>query len=60
MDLNKSFVINTNITEKLYSPSSGVVRIPLQREEAESGRTTSIVTYMPGASFTEHKHPCLL
>jgi len=31
--------------------------MPLEREHAESGHTTSIVEYYPGASFPEHSHP---
>jgi anti-sigma factor ChrR (cupin superfamily) len=57
MDLSLQVVIDTNIAEKISSPSSGVERIPLEREEAESGRTTSVVTYLPGASFNKHNHP---
>lgn len=41
----------------ISSPSSGVTRIPLEREAAESGRTTSVVNYLPGASFSTHQHP---
>jgi anti-sigma factor ChrR (cupin superfamily) len=57
MDLSKRIVIDTNQMQWLDSPSSGVKRIPLEREEAESGRTTSLVEYKAGASFTKHIHP---
>lgn len=39
------------------SPSDGVLRKPLEKEFAESGRTTSLVQFMPGASFSPHTHP---
>jgi anti-sigma factor ChrR (cupin superfamily) len=57
IDLNKSIVINTNSITPLSSPSSGVERIPLERDQAESGRTTSIVIFAPNSSFTPHNHP---
>lgn len=57
MDLSKKVVIDTNLEKWLDSPSGGVKRIPLEREEAESGHTTSIVEYLPGASFKKHFHP---
>ena len=57
MDLSKKIVIDTNLEEWLDSPSGGVKRIPLEREEAEAGHTTSLVEYKPGASFEKHFHP---
>lgn len=41
----------------IESPSSGVRRIPLERESAESGHVTSLVEYLPGSRFSEHDHP---
>lgn len=57
MDFSKNIVINTSEQQMIPSPSIGVHRIPLEREEAESGRTTSIVTYDAGTSFKSHPHP---
>lgn len=57
MDLSKSIVINTALADDISSPCSGVSRKPLEREAAEAGRTTSIVTYRPGAKFDCHYHP---
>ncbi len=39
------------------SPADGVSRIPLEREAAESGHTTSFVKFEPGSYFPEHSHP---
>ena len=57
LDLSKKVVIDTNQAEWIASPASGVARKPLEREEAESGRTTSIVRFAPGSRFTPHTHP---
>jgi len=57
MDLSKRIVIETQNEDWITSPASGVRRIPLERENAESGHTTSIVEYLPEASFSEHLHP---
>jgi anti-sigma factor ChrR (cupin superfamily) len=57
MDFSKDIVINTRKQSWLPSPSSGVQRIPLEREAPEEGRTTSIVEYLPGTSFKTHSHP---
>lgn len=57
LDFTKSIVINTNNKEWLPSPKEGVFRIPLEREAAESGHTTSIVRYEAGTSFSAHTHP---
>jgi len=39
------------------SPADGVSRVHLERVAPESGHTTSLVTFEPGASFPEHTHP---
>lgn len=57
MDFSKSLYIETAREEWLPSPSSKVLRIPLERENEESGHTTSIVEYLPGSSFNSHPHP---
>lgn len=38
------------------SPQAGVERRMLDRVGAETGRATSIVRYLPGASFSPHRH----
>ena len=43
--------------EWAHSPSAGVERKPLAREEAERGHATSIVRFTPGSSFNYHQHP---
>jgi len=57
MDLSKKVMINTTKEIFISSPAGGVNRIPLEREDAESGRTTSIVEYIAGADFQSHSHP---
>lgn len=57
MDLSKSVIINTSTIDELESPCVGILRKPLEREKAETGRTTSIVTYSAGAKFDRHYHP---
>jgi len=57
MDFSQRVVIRSAEQEWLKSPAGGVLRKPLEREEAERGRATSIVMYEPGASFQTHQHP---
>lgn len=57
MDFDQKVVVDTNLQDWVSSPSSGVWRKPLAREEAESGRTTSIVRFDPGSYFSRHEHP---
>ncbi len=57
LDFSKNVVIDTNKMDWITSPSEGVERKPLAREEAESGHTTSIVRFAPGSSFKYHQHP---
>jgi anti-sigma factor ChrR (cupin superfamily) len=57
MNFEERVVINTNDQDWVPSPSGGVLRKPLAREEAERGHATSVVRYEPGASFSRHEHP---
>ncbi len=57
MDFTQRIVINSASQPWLPSPSKGVLRKPLAREEAEQGHATSIVKYEAGASFSSHNHP---
>ena len=57
IDFSKDIVIDTNKMDWVVSPSVGVLRKPLAREEQESGHATSIVQYQAGSSFPRHEHP---
>ncbi|BBP43640.1 cupin domain-containing protein [Thiosulfativibrio zosterae] len=57
LDLTQKVVIETQAVEWQGSRSEFVLRKPLERALAESGRTTSLVTFLPGASFPQHSHP---
>ena len=57
VDFSRQVVIDTNRMDWVDSPSAGVLRKPLAREEQESGHATSIVQYVKGASFKQHAHP---
>ncbi|MGV6826916.1 MAG: cupin domain-containing protein [bacterium] len=57
LDLNKQVTILPDQFAWVSSPSDGVSRMPFEREQAESGRTTSLVKFAPGASFAPHTHP---
>lgn len=57
MDFAKAVVIETAAMEWLGSPADGVGRKPLERENPESGHTTSIVRFAPGSYFPRHTHP---
>ena len=60
-------MLNMNFLERLVietadmpwqpSPAQGVWRKPLEREDKESGHTTSIVKYDVGSAFKSHPHP---
>lgn len=56
MDLTQKVVINTHEMPWQGSRADGVRRKPLEREQAESGRATSIVEFLPGANFPQHVH----
>lgn len=57
MDFAKRVVVDTESMSWLASPAKGVWRKPLEREEAESGHTTSVVRYEAGSAFKTHPHP---
>ncbi len=57
MDFSKKIVIKTADMDWISSPSGGVLRKPLERESAESGRTSSVVEYKKGSAYPEHNHP---
>src|SRR6056297_2179111 len=57
MDFDERVVVDANRLDWLSSPSGGVMRKPLAREEAERGHATSIVRYEPAARFDHHEHP---
>ena len=56
MDWSKTAYSLPSQQHWIESPSDGVSRLPLERESAESGHTTSFVTYQAGAFFPEHQH----
>lgn len=56
-DFKRRIVIETAQQGWVASPSGKVWRKPLEREAAEHGRTTSIVRFEPGSSFSPHAHP---
>lgn len=57
MNFAERVVIRTHEEPWVASPTNGVWRKPLEREEAESGHTTSIVRYDAGSRFSTHPHP---
>ncbi|GAA0792208.1 cupin domain-containing protein [Marinobacterium sediminicola] len=57
MDFSQRLVIDTRQLEWLPSPAPGVRRKPLERQQRESGHTTSIVEYAAGTAFSSHPHP---
>ncbi|OUS25385.1 cupin [Thalassotalea sp. 42_200_T64] len=59
LNLDRSIPLAINTTDMAWqgSPSLGVYRKKLEREEAESGVTTSVVKYEKGTSFSSHPHP---
>lgn len=56
MDFTQKVVVETEKLDWVGSRADNVLRKPLEREFAESGRTTSIVQFLPGASFPPHQH----
>jgi len=56
VELNRAVAVKTGDIDWVASPSPGVERKPLERERAESGRTSSVVRYAPGSSFPHHVH----
>ena len=57
MAFSKAIVVTPTQQEWQASPADGVSRAHLERIASESGHTTSLVTFEPGASFPEHTHP---
>lgn len=57
MDLDQRVFVDTASADWIASPAAGVWRKPLEREAAESGRTTSLVRFELDASFPAHRHP---
>ena len=57
MNFAQRVVIDTESMPWVASPAKGVWRKPLEREDAESGHTTSVVRYDAGARFSTHPHP---
>ena len=51
LDFSKVVVIRSQDQAWQDSPAAGVQRIPLERENAESGHVSSIVQYAPGSAF---------
>lgn len=56
MDFTRKVVIDSNSLPWIASPKPDVLRKPLARERREGGHATSIVKYLPGASFPVHQH----
>ncbi|MDR9500139.1 MAG: cupin domain-containing protein [Hydrogenovibrio sp.] len=56
LDLSQKVVVDTEKMGWEGSRADNVLRKPLERESQESGRATSIVQFMPGASFPAHRH----
>lgn len=57
MDFSQTACLLAKDRQWIKSKADGVSRIPLEREAAESGHTTSFVKFEPGSFFPEHKHP---
>ena len=57
MDFTQPACVRAKDQQWIKSPADGVSRIPLEREAAESGHTTSFVRFEPGSFFPEHSHP---
>lgn len=56
MDFSKPAWIDAETNPWLPSPMPGVERQQLEREQAESGWTTSLVRYAPASYFRPHTH----
>jgi anti-sigma factor ChrR (cupin superfamily) len=57
LDFIKRVAINTNEHQWIKSPSKGIYRKFLAREDKECGHATSIVKFEPGSNFSNHDHP---
>ena len=56
-EAGQALVMETARMSWVTSPSPGVWRKHLEREAAESGKTTSVVKFDKGAGFQSHVHP---
>lgn len=56
MDFSQTACLHAKDRQWIKSPADGVSRIPLEREAAESGHTTSFVKFEPNSFFPEHIH----
>ncbi len=56
MDFDLAVAVDTRAEPWSPSPAPGVERKRLERENAESGRATSIVRYAPASAFPTHVH----
>jgi anti-sigma factor ChrR (cupin superfamily) len=57
MQFDQKIVIDTAQMAWQGSPSAGVWRKPLAREEAERGHATAVVKFDAGMKFSPHDHP---
>lgn len=57
MDRRLTVLVRPGDQQWLDAPQAPVKRWPLEREAPESGEVTSLVEYLPGAQFPEHRHP---
>lgn len=57
MDFAQKLLLPYNPERWQASPTAGVWRYPLEREQAESGHVTSLVRFDAGAAFPAHSHP---
>ncbi len=57
LDFENAKAIRLGEVDWSPSPMAGVERKRIEREEAESGRATSVVRYAPGSAFKAHQHP---
>lgn len=57
MQFQQRLVIENQKRDWQASPSPLVQRKPLERENKESGHTTSLVWYQANAAFASHAHP---
>ncbi|WP_218838564.1 cupin domain-containing protein [Halopseudomonas pelagia] len=57
MDRRLAVLVRPGDQRWLDAPQAPVRRWPLEREAPESGEVTSLVEYLPGARFPEHRHP---
>ncbi len=56
MDFDKRVVIDTQNMDWVNTRQLGVERRMLEREDAETGRATTIVRYAPESNFSSHRH----